>query len=217
MAQLLFDEGNFKDVLEVSSKFLETNQAHRLIYAKALIATNTPEKAVELLLSYEMLPSEGARESRVIYHNACVEASLKFYDEGNLENAINYAEKALLWPRNLGVGKPYDVDERMENYLLARMYGEKKDKAKEKEYNDQVLNHSFQNLSPNGNLLFQLDVLRKENKEKEAESLLGNLLADYPESPQLVWVEKLFHEEPMNATEVSGHLQLVKKVYYTLN
>ena len=31
-----------------------------------------------------------------------------------------YGEKAKLWPRNLGVGKPYEVDERLENYIIAK-------------------------------------------------------------------------------------------------
>ncbi|MBL4605915.1 MAG: hypothetical protein JKY02_09725, partial [Flavobacteriaceae bacterium] len=59
-------------------------------------------------------------EGKKIYTLVCVKLAVEAYNKKDYSNAIMYSEKAKQWPRNLGVGKPYEVDERLEDYIIAK-------------------------------------------------------------------------------------------------
>ncbi|MDB5011010.1 MAG: Tetratricopeptide domain protein, partial [Mucilaginibacter sp.] len=44
-------------------------------------------------------------------------AALENIDEKNWEQAIYYIRQSKIWPENMGVGKPYHVDERLEDFM----------------------------------------------------------------------------------------------------
>jgi hypothetical protein len=66
-----------------------------------------------------ILPNEGARYGRVTYRQACLMEGIDHFKKGKYNSALKSIDNARLWPENLGVGKPYKVDERIENYFEA--------------------------------------------------------------------------------------------------
>jgi hypothetical protein len=91
-------------------------------YAKALLHNGRFLECLDLLDRTTVLPYEGASEGRDLYRQANLHQACRFIGQGNPKKAALFAEKARLWPEHLGVGKPFDVDERLENYLVASSY-----------------------------------------------------------------------------------------------
>ncbi len=88
-------------------------------YAKALLHNGQHEQCLKVLGKTTVLPYEGAWEGRDLYRQANLLLAAKTLQKGDGRNAAAWVEKARLWPESLGVGKPFDVDERLENFLAA--------------------------------------------------------------------------------------------------
>jgi tetratricopeptide (TPR) repeat protein len=91
-----------------------------LAYARTLMQMQSYEESVAFLEKYNVLPFEGATAGRDLYHEACIKLAEKCLDNKEYKKALLYAEKALKWPANLGVGRPYDVDESQEKRLILK-------------------------------------------------------------------------------------------------
>lgn len=143
------DKGNWRawraltDFYEKNGKFdlaLQSSQtifkkypekpALAMDYAKALLHNGKFEECLDVLDRTTVLPYEGAGEGRDLYRQANLYQASQFIGKGNPKKAALFAEKAKLWPEHLGVGKPYDTDERLENYLLAAAYERMGDRKK---------------------------------------------------------------------------------------
>jgi tetratricopeptide (TPR) repeat protein len=76
------------------------------------------DKTIELLMSNTFRPWEGEVRMRQIYYRAFVERGKKLFEEGRYEEAMESFERALEYPRNIGVGKPYNAkDEEAREWL----------------------------------------------------------------------------------------------------
>ena len=77
----------------------------------------------------KVLPNEGATEGRHLWRLANLSLALEAMDAKNLAEAEDFIAQSRIWPENLGVGKPYEVDESLEDLLAARLADKKGDKA----------------------------------------------------------------------------------------
>ncbi|MCC5936541.1 MAG: DUF5107 domain-containing protein [Lunatimonas sp.] len=77
------------------------------------------DKAMKGLETIHVLPYEGAGEGRVIFENVYLNAALLDLENKRLRDATAKVTKSLDWPENLGVGKPFQTDETLQNYLFA--------------------------------------------------------------------------------------------------
>jgi hypothetical protein len=64
-----------------------------------------------------------AKESRQLYKWAFLRQSIDLIKAGKVEEAISAINASKEWPENLGVGKPYQPDERIQNILLDYVIG----------------------------------------------------------------------------------------------
>jgi tetratricopeptide (TPR) repeat protein len=86
-------------------------------YARSLVLNRQPEASLAILDTLTVLPFEGARYTREVYRQACILSAADAMKDGKYQNAVKLLDKARQWPERLGVGKPYDVDNRFEDYL----------------------------------------------------------------------------------------------------
>jgi tetratricopeptide (TPR) repeat protein len=93
-----------------------------LLYAKVLEVNKKYSLCLGVLRKIEVLPGEGAAESRTIWRNANLGYARELMDAGKYRKAIVYIDQAREWPVNLGVGKPYNPDERREDELAEECY-----------------------------------------------------------------------------------------------
>jgi len=167
-----------------------------MCYAKALITLQKYEECITFLEGFDVLPFEGATVGRDIFHESCLRSALNALEDENYKAAAKYAEKAREWPVNLGVGKPYDVDERMEDYILSLAFEKLGNSKKAKAFAARVTDYSHPGyLEENSKIYLQILLLKSNNKINEAEELLQNHMANYPGNPYLKWVEsKIYHK-----------------------
>ena len=97
------------------------NTAVTLMAAKALLFTNQYTKCSELLNKTTLLPYEGSTEARMVYWSSYILSGLDQLNSKKYPATLTAIEKSLLWPENLGVGKPYeeDLDLRVEHLIKA--------------------------------------------------------------------------------------------------
>jgi tetratricopeptide (TPR) repeat protein len=95
------------------------NSALAMDYARELFHAGQPQVCLKVLEGTTILPYEGASEGHDLYRQAYLFRAVEAVKKGNFKNALVLVEKARLWPEHLGVGRPYETDERLENYLIA--------------------------------------------------------------------------------------------------
>ena len=139
--------------------------------------------------SYTVLPFEGATGARDLYHEACLRTAMEALQDSDYTRAMSYAEKARDWPVNLGSGKPYDTDERMEDHLLYRAFAASGQGDSAAFYAARVMNHVHpaQQQQENSLLYLQLDLLRQNGKTARADSLASSHSAGYPDNKYVLW------------------------------
>jgi len=165
-----------------------------LLYAKTLINLEEYDSCLNFLEKFEVLPFEGATVGRNIYHETCIRLSLNAYLKKNYSQAIEYAQKALLWPKNLGVGKHYDVDERLDNYLIALCYEELGNKEKSDQFYDKIIKHNTPNyLNENSKLYLQLLVLNKFNNDRLILELKKQYFSKVKDNKYIEWAFAKFN------------------------
>ena len=97
------------------------------------------------------------------------------------------------WPENLGVGKPYDTDERIEDYL-ENLYWEKKGKSsKADELGNKIIDQTLHNDSFTASTFLGAMLLKNTGKTDEAKTIIQNWNKKEPENPVAAWsYETLF-------------------------
>lgn len=144
-----------------------------LAHAKSLLNTKRFDDVLNVLKSVQVLPYEHASESRKIYTRAHMAVALKLMNKRNFEKAITILNKSKEWPENIGVGKPYQPDERAQDYMLAIAYSNIDNTKKSEELLKAVTNYTNEHyeMSSLNNLYGLLAV--KSNKK-----LLSHLKSD---------------------------------------
>ncbi len=124
--KMLIDYYTSHNELESALKYARTfhkvspeNYIMGLQYVKVLLLNKDYTVANKELESLNLIPFEGAVESRELYRETKLMLALDALKKGKYKNAIELIQQSRLWPEHLGVGKPYkdDIDDRLENYL----------------------------------------------------------------------------------------------------
>ncbi|MEA4936795.1 MAG: DUF5107 domain-containing protein [Paludibacter sp.] len=111
-----------KKALGVIAAFYKKNQGHfptGLMYVRALLRNKAYARAEEVFGKISLLPSEGDPDGHLLYRATKMLLAAEAIHKGNMEVARQKIAEARQWPRNLGVGKPYDenIDARLEDWL----------------------------------------------------------------------------------------------------
>ncbi len=94
----------------------------RLRWVGALMEAEKYQEAVDILTQIHALPSEGATAVREMYSSACLRLAIQLYHSQKIDTALHYLEKSKEFPENLGTGRPYDPDYRLQDFIAARFY-----------------------------------------------------------------------------------------------
>lgn len=200
----LMQKNDFEAAGKIAKKYMKKypkNARFGMYYAKSLMGMKQYDKCISFLNNFKVLPYEGATEGRSIYHEACVQAAIASLKNKKYKNALYYGEKGKLWPRNLGVGRPYDVDERMDNYIIATAL-EKLGKSSEASemYLEIGNNKTSSDRNEGSKLLLQLLALNKNNQDNRAQDILNDHLNNKNQNIYLKWVEAKYKGQ--NADEI---------------
>lgn len=122
LVELYLRRGDFREAVRSAAliyrRFPE-NSSLAVDYARTLLYAGETEPSLKVLEKTTILPYEGGWEGRDLYRQANLFLAARELGRGNLRRARAWTEKARLWPEHLGAGRPYEPDERLENFLLA--------------------------------------------------------------------------------------------------
>ncbi len=204
------DHNRAKEIVKLAKTVTDKNPerpALGLNYAKALIQAGEYSRSIHFLEHYNVLPFEGAVGGRVLFHEACLREALAQMKKKKYSGAVALLKKAKEWPENLGAGKPYEVDERTENYLIALVLEKAGKKKESKKWYEKTAGYRKPQRAHEGSgLIFQLLALQKLGREQEAKTLLDERINDAPGNPYLKWVAAVFRKDTATAREIERKL-----------
>jgi len=186
-------EKNYSEAAKIAKKAYSKNKELSILgmrYAGALLNLGKYKESVSFLEKFEIIPFEGATEGRMIYHEAAIKEAFKALRKSDFKTAIKYAEKAKLWPINLGSGKPYIVDEGLENSILSFSNKQLKNKEKAAEFNKNVID--FQQDGGNkedARLYLKVLALKNIDKTNEAKEVVNTALESDKSNKNIQWVK----------------------------
>ncbi|MGD1894901.1 MAG: DUF5107 domain-containing protein [Cyclobacteriaceae bacterium] len=187
-------------------------------YAQALFRAQEFQQCISVLNDLQILPYEGASEGRMIYEQAHLYLALQEIKQNEYKDAVQTLTNSLEWPENLGVGKPYNPDVTMQNYLLGHSY-EKMGKAKlAKEHYQRVTEaHQIEDNTVSPQTLLVLSTLQNLDQEAELNQHLQQLEAMDSSTPR--WILAVWHQQSISDTSEPDMLsqdQLVQEIYSSL-
>ncbi len=156
-------------------------------YSMALIRVKKYSECLNVLKNIKILPSELSSRSRTIYYEASLLLANQYIQQKKYLKAIEIIEKSKEWPENLGVGKPYDVDTRLQDFLLAVCYEKSNKKNNQEKFLNNITDYTNSHLEKSSiNHLYGLLSLRKLSKKEELTSTIELLSKKEDQKSQLI-------------------------------
>ncbi len=180
LTKFYMQEWENQKALSVIEKFNRKKSGHfptQMLYVRTLIRNGEYAKAEKALAGTYILPFEGAKDGFNLQEHIKLMLAVDMMKKNRNGAAIVKIEEARVWPRNLGVGKPYDnvIDTRLEDWL-SFVAAERGGLTKERELYLQRL------IAPNVStaswyMLFQSAAMSVEGRTAEARDLADKWLA----------------------------------------
>ena len=185
-------------IIQKTYKQDQDNYFAGMLLAQTLNKLKDYDKAIGLLKNLRILPYEHATEGRKIYTNAYIGSALEAIIKGDHDKATQRLEAALMWPEHLGVGKPFDPDQRMERFLLAYLQDREKQSEKAQNSLSQVAKYSKKQLFKSSkNHLLGIYAIAQTDGEKDAQQFISQLLASqHGSSPQTKALVEFYYTYP---------------------
>jgi len=209
----LQNSNEFSEARKVLRTEFERNKSNYMIgmeYIKVLLNVNQYEKAINVLENLKILPYEHAGEGRELYEKAYFNSAIKKIDDGKIDDAIKLIIKSKLWPEELGVGKPYKPDERIQNFLLYICY-KKLGKPNHKFFLDEIVSYSKENIDKiNLNYILGYEAI----KESKGEELANKFIDQIKEAKKnnLLEVEWLINYSKRQSLPSEKKFDLIKSI-----
>ncbi len=117
---------------------------------KALMANGKYADAASVLDTVVALPFEGASEIQALFRDTQVHLGVAAIKMKDWAAAAKAFERSKEYPERLGTGKPFDPDDRLQDYFLGLLYGKLGDKAKAQAAFDAVVEYTVKHPESGG-------------------------------------------------------------------
>jgi hypothetical protein len=199
---------DYKETLSLSSaayKKHKDNPNIGLLYVTALINNNQYANSLKLLESMNILPFEGASDGKVVYDQACLFLAMDQIKDKKYTNAIRMIDKSKEWPENLGVGKPYDVDTRIQDYLNVYCL-EKMNKTNETAaLKKSIVDYTGQHKHPSFSTILAVNTLKAQGDKTGAEEMIKKI--EDSDNPVNKWVVALAKNDQAAITSLEKQFE----------
>jgi tetratricopeptide (TPR) repeat protein len=172
-------------------------------YAIALINNGQYAKSLKTLEGMNILPSEGSRQGKTIFEQACLFLSIDLIKNKKYAEAMKMIEKSKEWPENLGVGKPYDVETRIQDYLGIFCLEKLKRPDETEVLRKSIIDYTNQDTSPSFNNILALKLLKEKGETAAANTLVQLIEKTGSPANQLnQWVIAVYKNDQAKAADL---------------
>lgn len=211
-SRFYLDRGNITKAEELAQNFYKGNPQNYYLglrYAKVLELNKNYTKCVSLLQNIQVLPNEGSIEGRIIWRNANIGNSLDLMKSQKYRKALESIALARQWPTNLGVGKPYQADERLEDFIALQCYKKLKDEKSVGKMQDKIVsNTEQQDLSSDVNDFLTAWLLRETGGKAKADRIMNGLLEKNPSSKSIQWYNAVYSGDLEQAKTIVKEVEI---------
>ena len=213
------DKKDYKMALTLAAeayKKNKTNEAISIQYVLALINNGQYATSLKILDGMTILPGEGAREGKVIYEQASLLMSMDLIARKKYSDAIKMIEKSKEWPERLGVGKPYVVDTRIQDYLNIYCLDKLNRKSETDPLKKSVSEYTGRRRGPSYSSILTVNVLNDMGNKTAADELIKNMSES--NNPAQKWMVAVAKNNQAAAAELEKELgsdvnfQIIKRV-----
>ncbi len=206
-SKFYLEQGNIPKAVELARNFYAKNPQNYYLglhYAKLLELDKKYPACVSLLQKIQVLPNEGATEGRTIWRNANIGNALDLFKAKKYQKTLESIEKAKLWPENLGVGKPYLVDERLEDFIALQCYKKMKDNKSAKMTEGKIIGKTdlTDPLSDTNDFLSAW-IWREAGDKTKADRIISDLLKKDPASKPVQWCKAVYSGNSEQAKNIA--------------
>ena len=203
-------------VLSEAMKLYPDNYSLGLDYAQALNRAGKFRECLTLLKRLNVLPNEGAVAGRTLWRETHLLLAFKLWKSGNYNEIIPILEDAKKWPENLGVGRPYDVDERVEDYFLMLTYRALRDKTNEVKQRGKIVEFGKnlpEDILSNSSEVLSALLLKRGRDYTSANKILNRFKSKNSSAKNYRWAEAFYNRRFSTASTI---LQEADKVIVPL-
>ncbi|KAF5043252.1 hypothetical protein DSECCO2_504140 [anaerobic digester metagenome] len=175
-----------------------------LKYAKALQLNGKYNESIALLKRTNVLPNEGAYEGRAIYRESHLYQAADQLKRKRYAQAIRSVEDSKKWIENLGVGKPYDadIDERLEDFLMAIILEKQGKEAEAASYYRKITEKGIFGRKSVSNELLVAIAMKKLGNMQQADLVADKWLANQSDSKIGQWATAIYKGNTQLATSL---------------
>jgi Tfp pilus assembly protein PilF len=181
-----------------------------LEYAKAQLNNHQFDGCIKTLEKTNILPFEGSHQGRYVYEQAHINLAINAINNKKYKDALAKLENSKAWPENLGVGKPYEPDNRIQDYLEAICMDKTGNAAKATALRDSVESYTtkrLKDIQPNFNYLLALNVFQKKGDTEQAAILIQRIKESLAfKSPVLQYIVAAFNKDTIAAAMLENDL-----------
>jgi tetratricopeptide (TPR) repeat protein len=197
--------GVFDKQLEISEQMyahFPDNPIVGISHAKSLLNSSKNKECLKVLAEVNILPAEFANAGHGLYERANLNIALDLLEKKKFKKAIKYLDSSKEWPENLGSGKPYEPDTRLQDYIAANCEIQLGNQKSSEYYYQQIIDFSRKHWSDTkdpANIYIATRVLNTQGKlqesnaffkdwEIEQDSLRDWRISEGSSSPEVQWV-----------------------------
>ena len=185
-------------------KKFKGNPVIGLQYADALLNTGQYPACIKVLESMNIIPSEGSSIGKAVYEQAYLLYALELIKSKKYSEALKKLEKARLWPESLGVGMPYEPDNRIEDYLTAFVMKKLNRSQEAVTLQNSVIDYTLKKSDyPSLNTLPALLVYKQKGETDAADKLLQKLnTPENSDNAVLRWMNAVYKNDMAAAKDL---------------
>ena len=177
-------------------------------FSKNLLISGEYKEALNMLTKTNILPNEGASSGRTTYRQTCILDALNNFQNRKNKNALTRINMAREWPENLGVGKPYDTDERIEDYLESIYWTKNRNSEKVNLLEEKVINATLNANRASSSDYLGAILMKKTGRESEAKALLAKRVENNPDNLIAAWNLAKFEGKDEQAQSLQHKIEI---------
>ncbi len=146
-----------------------------IAHARSMLISKNNRECLKVLASVAVLPSEFANAGQGVYERAHLRIALDLMEQKKYQKAIAQLNRSREWPENLGRGKPYEPDNRLQDFIAADCEVHLGNQDIADNYYQQIIDYSRKHWNTARdpyNYYFAPALLNTENKPQEAAAAL---------------------------------------------